>query len=344
MRQFEREANSIDVLELFTGEQEILHLPAKEDYIDDDTTTGTDTIAHRIAKRLLNAWISEGIQIEIEDCSDIKEAYDLIKKRYHITDERARDTLLADLRKMTIDDYEDVTDYLNKLRRLKNDLHYVKAPLTDDIDNSYKRKEDKSHLKCGHCEKTGHIEEDCWSLHPDKLPRALKDKVNISTAGNSTKGNEKNNNHLDRISALATIDVSKFYQALTAARSLCTHTPSPYSENLADFPSQALKPIGRIKDGVSAFMIEDFDYRYRWLADSGSNMHIANNKKWFTDFYTLQTTIGIADKSISLQILGGGIAEIPLQSPNGDLIILSLLDVAYALEGRCNLLLLGMLA
>lgn len=38
----------------------------------------------KLANRLLDAWISDGIKIEIEDCADAKEAYDFIKKRYAV--------------------------------------------------------------------------------------------------------------------------------------------------------------------------------------------------------------------------------------------------------------------
>jgi hypothetical protein len=48
----------------------------------------------KLAGRLLEAWVSDGIKIEIEDCADTKDAYDFIKKRYAVTYERARDRLL----------------------------------------------------------------------------------------------------------------------------------------------------------------------------------------------------------------------------------------------------------
>ena len=61
-----------------------------------------DSDEHKTAKgkmklggKLLDAWVSDGIKIEIEDCADAKEAYDFIKKRYAVTMERARDGLLS---------------------------------------------------------------------------------------------------------------------------------------------------------------------------------------------------------------------------------------------------------
>ncbi|KAL4767085.1 hypothetical protein BDW60DRAFT_164319 [Aspergillus nidulans var. acristatus] len=51
----------------------------------------------KLASKLLDSWVSDGIKIEIEDCTNAKEAYDLIKKRYAVTHERARDSLLNQL-------------------------------------------------------------------------------------------------------------------------------------------------------------------------------------------------------------------------------------------------------
>ncbi len=38
----------------------------------------------KLVGKLLDAWVSDGIKIEIEDCADAKEAHDFIKKRYAV--------------------------------------------------------------------------------------------------------------------------------------------------------------------------------------------------------------------------------------------------------------------
>ena len=48
----------------------------------------------KLIGKLLNAQVYEGIKIEIEDYIDAKNAYDFIKKRYAVTNKRARDDLL----------------------------------------------------------------------------------------------------------------------------------------------------------------------------------------------------------------------------------------------------------
>src|SRR5436189_4715492 len=70
----------------------------------------------KLAGKLLDAWVSDGIKIEIEDCTDAKEAYDFIKKRYAVTNEHARDSLLAQLNELKLDDHSSMTEYTNKLR------------------------------------------------------------------------------------------------------------------------------------------------------------------------------------------------------------------------------------
>lgn len=79
-----------------------------------------------------------------------------------------------------------------------------------------------------------------------------------------------------------------------------------------------------------------------WIIDSGANIHIANNRKWFTDYYSLVSDINTADSDGALRIEGGGEAAILLRDANGP-IDLTLSDVAHAPSSRCNLLSLSAL-
>ena len=87
----------------------------------------------RLAGRLLDSWVSEGIRIEIEDCNDAKAAYDLVKKRYAVTNERARDKLLSQLNDLKLDECSSMTEYTNIMRQYKADLKTVKYDMTDDM-------------------------------------------------------------------------------------------------------------------------------------------------------------------------------------------------------------------
>jgi len=87
----------------------------------------------KLAGKLLDTWVSDGIKIEIEDFIDAKEAYDFIKKRYAVTNERARDTLLTQLNGLKLDDNSSMTEYTNRVRQIKADLKTVQYHMTDDM-------------------------------------------------------------------------------------------------------------------------------------------------------------------------------------------------------------------
>jgi hypothetical protein len=71
----------------------------------------------KLEGKLLNAWVSDGIKIEIEEFADAKEAYDFIKKRYAVTNKHARDNLLNQLNKLKLEDCSSITEYTNKVRQ-----------------------------------------------------------------------------------------------------------------------------------------------------------------------------------------------------------------------------------
>jgi hypothetical protein len=474
-REFEREAKAHEVLDLFTGEEEILEKPQKGDYIDDDEDKDSITIAStqktlknfhantlrytidynnwksnrdslRTANKLLNAWLCESICIEIETAKNAKEAYDMVIARYKINNERARDDLLSEMRKLHIDDCNSVTEYLNKLRRFRSDLAGVDYDLTDglyvtslldgldnkkwgpfkdkwdtiraiqldanpdatpSIDlleerlhnealikqrredekrkqdkakpkpnisiNSYSsfdntKREDKSHLKCKACGKDRHTENNCWKLHPEKTPRALRDMTQIDN-----NDDFKSTKHIDHstpgnMAAFVAADVVDFKTKLAATKSIGTHSslpPVPHAP--ADPPSQTRKGIGAKVRGtggdgdtgdgckmqyglaplyntMNAFMAGPVQSRDIWLADTAANMHIVNDPKWFAEFHALNANINTADNSTTLQVEGGGNVEVLLLNAQQQPIKLRLSDVAYAPKGRCNLLSLGLLA
>jgi len=466
--EFWREARAHDVLELFIGDEEVLEKPKREDYIDDDDDKDTITIAStqktlknfhantlrytidynnwksnrdslRTANKLLNAWVSDSIRIEIERAENAKEAYDLIVARYRVSDERARDDLLSELRRLTIETCDDVSDYLNKLRRLKSDLAGVDYKLTDGlyatalldglddkkwasfkekwetiraiqldanpdsapsidlledrlhhealniqrrendrrIQNKDKEKiktsatksENRSRFKCDACGQYGHIEDYCWKLHPERMPRALKDKTQSRNGDKSNSQSTKTNDgaKASKMAALADTDVDDFKDKLAATESLSTLSSLPLTiRTRANSPSQTRESIGSVrglggvgnaKDGyknqrgsallgstMNAFMAGPVQSRDIWLADTAANMHIVNDLKWFTDFRAFNVNINTADNSAVLHVQGGGKVEVLLLNAQQQPIKLRLSNVAYAPEGRCNLLSLGLLA
>lgn len=391
----------------------------------------------KLADKLLDAWVSDGIKIEIEDCADAKEAYDFIKTRYAVTNERARDSLLNQLNELKLDDCTSMTEYTNRIRQIKADLKTVKYDMTDDmlatallhglplnfrdfkekydwirstkpddapdLDYLYERlhveelkqnrlkeerkakdrarkeassypnngagyngrtkqnREDKSHLKCTYpkCGQTGHTEDRCWTKDPSKAPRSFKEKfaVNIDNKPISMGGATETN--------LAT-----FKDAYSHSDSLGTASPPGLHAIVADTSLQmrsvgacrTLQGSGGVSTGnlengessltkrtLGAFLVGSSCTPDTWLADTGANMHIVNDIKWFKKdtfrpFNDCSIDISTADGSTTLEVKGGGVAQVILKSPDGFPVTVSLSEVAYAPQGKCNLFSGGMFA
>jgi gag-polypeptide of LTR copia-type/GAG-pre-integrase domain len=405
-----------------------------------------DSDEHRTAKakmklagKLLDTWVSDGIKIEIEDCADAKEAYDFVKTRYAVTNERARDNLLNQLNELKLEDCSSMTEYTNRVRQIKADLKTVKYDMTDDmlatallhglplnfrdfkekydwicstksddapdLDYLYERlyveelkqirlkeerkakdrarkeassynssggtgyngrpkqnREDKSHLKCTYpkCGQTGHTEDRCWTKDPSKAPRSFKDRIAANT----------DNKPIDGMGGTTETNLTAFRDAYSYADDLST-APSPaLHANAADTSSQMrsagtcreLQGSGGAGTGgaevrqsslaqrtLGVFLIGTSCTPDTWLADTGANMHIVNDTKWFKKdsfrpFNNCSIDISTADGSTSLEVKGGGIVQVVLKSPDGFPVTVSLSEVAYAPQGKCNLFSGGMFA
>lgn len=388
----------------------------------------------KLAGRLLDTWVSDGIRIEIEDCSDANEAYDFIKKRYAVTDERARDNLLNQLNDLKLEDCSSMTEYTNTVRQIKADLKTVKYDMTDnmlatvllhglpptfrnfkenydwirstkpddspDMDYLYDRlhveeakqirlkeerrardrarkeassnghnnnggtnytgnrrprREDRSHLKCSYpgCGKTGHTEENCWSKDPSKAPRSVKDKSAENTENKPARA----------MGGTTEANLNAFKDAYSDAEDLGTAPPSTHYANTTDTSPQTrsvgvdrrlwksggvgtrdakLRQSGLAKNTLGAFLVGTSCTPDTWLADTGANMHIVNNIKWFKkntfrSFPNCSMDISTADGSTTLDVKGGGTVQVLLKNLDGSLSRVSLSDVAYAPQGKCNL-------
>lgn len=68
-------------------------------------------------------------------------------------------------------------------------------------------------------------------------------------------------------------------------------------------------------------------------------MHIVNDIKWFkvNTFHLLNSNVSTADESTTLEIKGSGVVQLILKSPDEFPVKVSLLEVAYAPHGKCNL-------
>ncbi|KAH8586104.1 hypothetical protein B0O99DRAFT_748557, partial [Bisporella sp. PMI_857] len=110
-----------------------------------------------------------------------------------------------------------------------------------------------------------------------------------------------------------------------------------------------LKESGLAKKTLGAFLVGTSCTPDTWLADTGANMHIVNNTKWFKKetfrpFNDCSIDISTANGSTNLEVKGGGVVQVILRNPDGFPVKVSLSEVAYAPQGKCNLFSGGMFA
>lgn len=80
-----------------------------------------------------------------------------------------------------------------------------------------------------------------------------------------------------------------------------------------------------------------------WIVDSGSNLHIVNDRKWFSLYTKMPQDVGTADGLGSLHMEGGGTVTLLLDTQDG-IVDLTLRSVAYAPTSRCNILSMSLLS
>jgi len=79
-----------------------------------------------------------------------------------------------------------------------------------------------------------------------------------------------------------------------------------------------------------------------WVVDSGAQMHIVNDKAFFTSYNPMSTNIRTASEGGQLIIEGGGTIELHLRNPGGSRTVFELRRAVYAPNARCNLFALGL--
>lgn len=80
------------------------------------------------------------------------------------------------------------------------------------------------------------------------------------------------------------------------------------------------------------------------ILDSGADICVFNNKKWFADMRPTSFTISAVDDESMVQIQGGGNVILTLKGPTGDETEITLTGAAYAPNARYNIISLSQLA
>ncbi|KAM3553829.1 hypothetical protein MY1884_006461 [Beauveria asiatica] len=312
----------------------------------------------KLAGRLLDAWVSDGIKIEIEDYPDAKDAYDFIKKRYAVTNERARDGLLSQLNSLKLAGCSCMTEYTNRIRQIKADLKTVKYDMTDDMlatallnglpanFNDFKEKYD-------------------WirSTNPDDPPDLdyLYDRLHVEEAKHSGLREERKAKDKGRRDANTSHDSTSYSGNRKPKRQdrshlKCTYPGCGKSGHSEDTcwtkdPSKAPRSLkNRIAAGADDNPIDaigattETNLDTRVVSRLAEKCWIPKEKDSFRPFDNCALDISTADCSSTLEIKGGGTVRVVLRNPDGSATTVSLSEVAFAPQGKCNLFSGGLFA
>lgn len=270
----------------------------------------------------------------------------------------------------------DLPTYFNRLQAEEEDQKKIKEEKKSQ-DNKNKKSEgrpfsnrassqnkvDKSNRVCTFAacpNKTGHTEDYCWAKHPDKMPANVRKARDI---------NQRNAKAKDGVAAVAGTDEEAFHAAMEAARinSLGMSFSAPPNRHVSDSVQQkpscrenqgghapglggddtggckddettllgcSRKVLNALTVGTGAQCTKD-----TWLADTGANIHVVNDRKWFepTSFQSFDLDISTANDMDALHIEGGGKVQLVLISSEGHRVIVTLTNAAYAPSAKCNL-------
>ena len=178
------------------------------------------------------------------------------------------------------------------------------------------------------------------------MPDHIKKKIQEAKA-NKDSSSGKSQSSINKFAGLAIADTG-------SGTSNLPHFPEHSADLSSQTPHSRVTDGGEVQGGVgngkayhevggteafvamAAGAIQDRD---TWVVDSGCNVHIVNDRKWFTTFTTShQKSVGTADGQVSLSVEGTGEVVIECTSSDNENHKILLEDVFYAPMGRCNLL------
>jgi len=221
---------------------------------------------------------------------------------------------------------------------------------TNDGDNNSKNRENTNPV-CEECGKRHPGK--CWKTNPELMPEHIKKKIEQakSSSKSQSKSSDKPTNKTDsttkRFAGLTVADVDSGMNLPKSPSGIPADSSSTQilknrcvSGDGAERDDQGddYREIGATQafKALVAGTVQDKD---TWLLDSGCNVHIVNDMKWFTTFSDKKRgLIGTADRDISLSIKGGGRAIVECSNTNNESYKMLLRHVLYAPSARCNLL------
>lgn len=259
-----------------------------------------------------------------------------------------------DLESLTAELIKEAGERVEKAKQKKElEIHATKIIKTSK-DGKVKIKFDG---ECNYCHKRGHKEADCWKKNPSLMPDFIKKKIAEKSTDKtpSTKTDndkDKAKAKSDKVAGLTITEGSGLdpdfgtphypsnssTPADPSQMATCSHGQHGQSGREVGVDSGDEHDRATASRAFMAMALGDFQSSDTWLVDSGCNMTIVNDKKWFTTFYEDKRLVGTADKKISLDIEGSGRVIIGCQSNDGTIKKILLKRVMYAPHARCNLL------
>lgn len=211
---------------------------------------------------------------------------------------------------------------------------------------------------CPKCKKPGHTEDKCWFAHPELMPEHIKKKIQVkndkSVDKDKSNGKDKLNVKLtNRFAGLAVdgdlehdsgtlhspstrgTSADSVSQILTHDLQQCQDAKSSERWEAEEASCVVVPPSGALWSCVAG----DIHDRDTCLVDSGCNVHIVNDMKWFVTFNDkLTASVGTADGKLSLATCGSGRVVIKCGTTTDGNSRLLLRHALYAPSARCNLL------
>ncbi|XP_068312597.1 uncharacterized protein [Pyrus communis] len=204
----------------------------------------------------------------------------------------------------------------------KTNVTEARAYLTNE--RKYKGK--NPHLKCQHCNYTGHVKETCWILHPKLKSEFMKDnkgiqKLNRAThrANNASASTSHGSNTLKSFTAIPAALINEFAAYLQSKKEgnksdqtvifedgNSTALLGKFAGFLADtqhMPRDDMQGImTAFKTALNVNMMHDF-----WIVDSGATDHMTNHVSKFHKFenFSKPSQVSTANGESS-KVLGKG--------------------------------------
>ena len=289
---------------------------------------------------------------------ELTSQYNLFIDQYHF---------LQDTEGLTALNFKGLT---SKLLSFKSKIHkHTTKDKTVNTVNQDRKHKEQSKDKCikPKCGKWGHKEENCFIAHPELKKKKEQKLINATEKKDEDTFKIK---HLNKVTVMATVNLDHFKDLMNSANTgdiilkPCMSIKTSSSLEPTDWDSQNCDDRSEIDDdsekeknifrhgnkratvSSSIFMLDkgkDQHSRNKWIIDFSTNLHLANDKKWFTEFRPIKYSVKSADGKDELTITEGGKVELVLVLPDNFTVELELITVAYTPSVQCNILSLSLL-